>query len=73
MRGHGITVVGAAIRQAVFRAVYTETNARIEINVMAIRAMVAIASEEGAAADATNSGQVIVHGLYGQCRRKEEL
>lgn len=58
MRGHGMTVVGEDIRQAVFRAVYTETNARIQMNAMAIGAMVPMTSQEGVAADAANSGQV---------------
>lgn len=30
MRGHGSTVVGSTLREAVFRAVYTEVNARLQ-------------------------------------------
>ena len=30
MRGHGSTIVGPSIREAVFRAVYTEVNARLQ-------------------------------------------
>jgi ribulose-5-phosphate 4-epimerase/fuculose-1-phosphate aldolase len=31
MRGHGMTVVGASIQEAVFRAVYTEKNAQMQL------------------------------------------
>ncbi len=34
MRGHGSTVVGNAIRQAVYRAVYAELNARYQLQAM---------------------------------------
>ena len=30
MRGHGSTVVGSNVREVVFRAVYTEVNARLQ-------------------------------------------
>jgi HCOMODA/2-hydroxy-3-carboxy-muconic semialdehyde decarboxylase len=32
MRGHGITVVGESLRQAVFRSVYAERNARVQLD-----------------------------------------
>ena len=34
MRGHGSTVVGANLREAVFRAVYTESNAKLQAEAM---------------------------------------
>ena len=34
MRGHGSTVVGATLRQTVFRAVYTEVGARLQMEAM---------------------------------------
>lgn len=34
MRGHGSTVVGGSIRQAVYRAIYAELNARYQIEAM---------------------------------------
>ena len=34
MRGHGATVVGASIREAVFRAVYTQLNAELQLNAL---------------------------------------
>ena len=30
MRGHGSTVVGASVEQAVYRAIYAEVNARLQ-------------------------------------------
>src|SRR5204863_7051699 len=38
MRGHGNVVVGAGLPQAVFRAVYTEVNARLQAQAMALGA-----------------------------------
>jgi ribulose-5-phosphate 4-epimerase/fuculose-1-phosphate aldolase len=35
MRGHGSTVVGASLEHAVYRAVYTEVNARLQASAMA--------------------------------------
>ena len=31
MRGHGSVVVGSSIKQSVFRAIYTENNARLQM------------------------------------------
>lgn len=39
MRGHGSTVVGASLKQAVFRAVYTEVNARLQAEAMRLGAV----------------------------------
>lgn len=36
MRGHGITVAGANVRQAVFRSIYAELNAKIQMQAMAL-------------------------------------
>ena len=36
MRGHGSTVVGANLREAVFRAVYTEVNAKLQSEAMSL-------------------------------------
>lgn len=58
MRGHGVTVVGASLRQAVFRAVYTEVNARIQAAALPLGPIVALTPAEAAAADTTNDGQV---------------
>ncbi len=58
MRGHGLTVVGASVRQAVFRAVYAEANARIQSAAMAMGAFTALTEAEADAADAANNGQI---------------
>jgi HCOMODA/2-hydroxy-3-carboxy-muconic semialdehyde decarboxylase len=36
MRGHGSTVVGPTLREAVFRAVYTEVNAKLQAQAVAL-------------------------------------
>src|SRR5580658_658894 len=36
MRGHGSTVIGATLREAVFQAVYTEYNARVQREALAL-------------------------------------
>lgn len=53
MRGHGDVVVGPTIPLAVFRAVYTEVNARIQAQAIALGGPVTyLEPEEGAKADA---------------------
>jgi len=58
MRGHGSTVVGASLRQAVFRAVYAEFNARMQLQAMQLGPVIYLTAEEGEAAAATNDGQI---------------
>jgi ribulose-5-phosphate 4-epimerase/fuculose-1-phosphate aldolase len=58
MRGHGVTVVGATLREAVFRAVYTEFNARIEIEALELGPVTFMTAGEAAASAATNASQV---------------
>ena len=58
MRGHGMTVVGANLHQAVFRAVYVEANARIQTAAMGLGSVTFLNEMEAEAADAANSGQV---------------
>lgn len=53
MRGHGCTAVGGSVAQAVYRAVYTETNARIQSAAGAIGAATFLTLEEAEAAEAT--------------------
>lgn len=45
MRGHGSTVVGTTVRQAVYRAVYTEVNARLMMDALRISNSVVALSE----------------------------
>ena len=57
MRGHGVTVVAASIKEAVFRAVYTEWNARIQLQSMLLEGPIQFLSEhEARAVDAANRG-----------------
>lgn len=51
MRGHGATVVGASIKEAVFRAVYASVNARIQPVVMQLGAVKFLAPEEALLAE----------------------
>jgi len=58
MRGHGSVVVGPDIRQAVFRAVYTEVNARMESEALRLGDVMFLNEQEAALAMTTNAGQV---------------
>jgi len=58
MRGHGSTVVGKSVRQAVFRAVYTEVNAKLQSEALKLGPPVFLTAGEAAAASATNDGQI---------------
>lgn len=57
MRGHGSTVVGASLRQAVFRAVYTEVGARLQSEALRLGAVTYLTEGEAAAAAAANDTQ----------------
>ncbi len=57
MRGHGSTVVGESIPEAVFRAVYTEMNARVQIRSEQLQGPIEFLSEaEGRGATKMNQG-----------------
>lgn len=58
MRGHGAVVVGASLRQAVFRAVYTEVNANLQAGALRLGTVTFLSDEEAAAAAAANDAQV---------------
>ncbi len=60
MRGHGLTVVGGSLPEAVFRSVYAEMNARVQAASLALApgAVVFLTAAEAAAADAANRGQM---------------
>jgi ribulose-5-phosphate 4-epimerase/fuculose-1-phosphate aldolase len=48
MRGHGNVIVATTIQMAVFRAIYTEVNARLQLQTMALGAsIIFLDSEEG--------------------------
>ncbi len=57
MRGHGMTVIGDSVPEAVFRAVYTEMNARLQLQATQLEGPIEFLSdEEGRRATASNRG-----------------
>jgi HCOMODA/2-hydroxy-3-carboxy-muconic semialdehyde decarboxylase len=58
MRGHGSTVVGLSIRQAVYRAVYAELNARYQLQAMQFGEVTYLTEGESAACVRSIEGQV---------------
>jgi ribulose-5-phosphate 4-epimerase/fuculose-1-phosphate aldolase len=55
MRGHGDVTVGPAVRVAVFRAYYTDVNARLQSQAIALGGEVNyLTPQEGAKADTIN-------------------
>jgi ribulose-5-phosphate 4-epimerase/fuculose-1-phosphate aldolase len=58
MRGHGCTVVGPSLRVAVYRAVYTELNARLLQQALALGEVTTLTAAEAEATRVTNEAQV---------------
>ena len=60
LRGHGDVVVGRSVKEAVFRAIYTEVNARLESEALRLGQgqVVFLNQEEAKAAAETNSAQI---------------
>jgi len=57
MRGHGMTVVGDGVPEAVYRAIYTEMNARLQIQAEQLQGPIEFLSEEeGRRSTAANRG-----------------
>ncbi len=56
MRGHGSTTVGRTLPEAVFNAVYTEVNARVQYQAMQLGSPTYLSEGEAAAAAATTAG-----------------
>jgi ribulose-5-phosphate 4-epimerase/fuculose-1-phosphate aldolase len=57
MRGHGMTLIGESVQEAVFRAIYTEMNARLQMNAEQLEGPIEFLSdEEGRRATAANRG-----------------
>ena len=55
MRGHGMTVVGESVPEAVYRAMYTEMNARLQLDAMRLEGPIEFLSDvEGRGAMAVN-------------------
>jgi HCOMODA/2-hydroxy-3-carboxy-muconic semialdehyde decarboxylase len=58
MRGHGAAVVGNSIQEVVYRAVYTDINARLEMDAARLGSITFLAPEESAKSAATLDAQV---------------
>jgi ribulose-5-phosphate 4-epimerase/fuculose-1-phosphate aldolase len=58
MRGHGSTVVGTSLEHAVYRAVYTEVNARLQAAAMALGTPTYLTLAEAQLAVAANDPQI---------------
>jgi HCOMODA/2-hydroxy-3-carboxy-muconic semialdehyde decarboxylase len=58
MRGHGATVVGASLPEAVYRGVYLDVNARLQLQTIGLGAVNYLTEAEGQATTATIAGQV---------------
>lgn len=59
MRGHGMTVTGDSVPEAVFRAIYTEMNARLQLQATQLEGPIEFLSdEEGRRATVSNRGTI---------------
>jgi len=58
MRGHGSTAVGSSVEQAVYRAIYAELNARLQLQAVALGEVTYLNAVEAAKAAATNDTQL---------------
>ena len=58
MRGHGSTVVAPSLKQAVYRAVYVEVNAQLQIEASRLGPIEFLSEGEAQATQVTNEGQV---------------
>jgi HCOMODA/2-hydroxy-3-carboxy-muconic semialdehyde decarboxylase len=58
MRGHGVTVSGGSLQEAVFRSVYTERGARIQLDAERLGNCEYLTEQEAANADLANRGQI---------------
>jgi HCOMODA/2-hydroxy-3-carboxy-muconic semialdehyde decarboxylase len=58
MRGHGVTVTGPTLQEAVYRGVYVDVNARLQLEAIGLGAVNYLTETEGRAAAATNAAQI---------------
>jgi HCOMODA/2-hydroxy-3-carboxy-muconic semialdehyde decarboxylase len=64
MRGHGSTAVGPSLALAVYRAVYTEVNARLEADALPLGPVNFLTPEEAEAAAATNASPNVLSRIW---------
>jgi HCOMODA/2-hydroxy-3-carboxy-muconic semialdehyde decarboxylase len=58
LRGHGVTATAPTLHEAVFRGVYVDVNARLQLEAIGLGAVNYLTEAEGRAAAATNAGQI---------------
>jgi ribulose-5-phosphate 4-epimerase/fuculose-1-phosphate aldolase len=58
MRGHGITVTGPTLQEAVYRGVYVDVNARLQLEAIGLGEVNYLTEQEGRAAAAANASQI---------------
>jgi HCOMODA/2-hydroxy-3-carboxy-muconic semialdehyde decarboxylase len=58
MRGHGATMVGFSVRQAVYRAIYAELNARLQSEALRLGKPNYLTREEAAGAALANDNNM---------------
>ncbi|MBB3331712.1 HCOMODA/2-hydroxy-3-carboxy-muconic semialdehyde decarboxylase [Halomonas campaniensis] len=58
MRGHGATVAGPTLKQAVYRAIYVEVNARLQADALRLGPIEYLTLDEARSARETTEGQV---------------
>jgi HCOMODA/2-hydroxy-3-carboxy-muconic semialdehyde decarboxylase len=58
MRGHGDVVVGDSVREVVFRAIYTEVNAKLESDALRLGQVTFLNDQEATASMTTNAALV---------------
>jgi len=58
MRGHGSTVVGTTLEQAIYRAIYAEINAKLQLAAHSLGEITFLNEEEAQLASDTNDGQI---------------
>jgi ribulose-5-phosphate 4-epimerase/fuculose-1-phosphate aldolase len=58
MRGHGSTVVGTSIEQVLYRAIYAEVNAKLQLQAVTLGEVNYLNPQEAAKAAATNDTQL---------------
>lgn len=58
MRGHGSVAVGSSLQQAVYRAIYLEVNARLQLDATRLGCIRFLGPEEAALAEEANDSQL---------------
>lgn len=58
MRGHGSTVVGSSLEQAVYRAIYAEMNAKLQLAAQPLGEITFLNKEEAQLSSDMNDGQI---------------